>query len=489
MLRLALFTLLQALLSTALAAAVGLCAAFFTARRSFFLRRFLLSLSSIPLCLPPLIMALGYVTFFGMSGIANQWLKVLLHTKTSLLTFLYSMKGIVIAQGFYNFPLVMATVGASWSHLSPEQGEAARLLGASEGRIFRTITLHQLQLSIGSACIPIFLFCFFSFMIVLLFGGVGCATLEVEIYRSVNSSLDWHRAFSLAALETGIALCMVALYCALIEKHAKAAKSARSLRAAPAPRLPLAGSKERLAFALFLLAAALFFLAPLAGILWNALSTQQGSLGFASFARVFSMRSFAAALRGTCLTALATGCLCAATAFFYAVFLRSHSRVERLLAFRVLPMLPMALSSVVTGSLLMLLVRRGNVLLLVLAQTALFWPFAFRQVYAYMGKIPQETLDAARLLAKRPLGLDTLTGVYLPCTARAVISSAGFCFAMSAGDTTLPLVMAIPGFNSLALFTYRLASSYRFHEACASGLVLALLCTTVFSAAQTLRKD
>ena len=57
--RIAGFTVVQAGLSTLVAATVGLVAAFFTARRTVPFRRFLLSLAAVPLCLPALIMALG----------------------------------------------------------------------------------------------------------------------------------------------------------------------------------------------------------------------------------------------------------------------------------------------------------------------------------------------------------------------------------------------------------------------------------------------
>ena len=55
-----------------------------------------------------------------------------------------------------------------------------------------------------------------------------------------------------------------------------------------------------------------------------------------------------------------------------------------------------------------------------------------------------------------------------------------FCFAVSAGDTTLPLVLAIPHFDTLSLFTYRLAGAYRFNEACASGVILGIICAGIF---------
>ena len=88
-----LFTLKVAAMSLAVAALVGLPMAFFTSRRNFFGRRFILSLSAVPLCLPSLVIALGYVSFFGVNGSFNRFF----HTHFS---FLYSFTGIVLAQGF-----------------------------------------------------------------------------------------------------------------------------------------------------------------------------------------------------------------------------------------------------------------------------------------------------------------------------------------------------------------------------------------------------
>ena len=151
------YTLKTAFLSTLVASIIGVGAAYYTSHKKFAGRKFLLSLSAVPLCVPPLIVALGYVSFFGINGTVNTALN------TSL-TFLYSTTGLVLAQGFYNFPLVTGIVHDAWEQLPKENENAARLLGAGEGRIFFTITLRQLSGAIGAACIPVFLFCFFSFM-------------------------------------------------------------------------------------------------------------------------------------------------------------------------------------------------------------------------------------------------------------------------------------------------------------------------------------
>jgi len=159
--RTALRTLAIAFFSTLTAAAVGIGAAFFTANRSFPGKRFILSLSAVPLCVPSLIIALGFVAVFGINGTLNSILIKIFHLKNAPLPFLYSTAGIVIVQGFYNFPLVTAVVSSSWETLSPVKRDAARMLGANERRIFFTVTLHELSPAIAASCVPVFLYCFF----------------------------------------------------------------------------------------------------------------------------------------------------------------------------------------------------------------------------------------------------------------------------------------------------------------------------------------
>ena len=68
------FTFFQATCSTLMALIIGVPAAFFCGRRRFPGRKFLLSLSVVPFCVPSIIIALGYVTFLGLNGGLNHFL-------------------------------------------------------------------------------------------------------------------------------------------------------------------------------------------------------------------------------------------------------------------------------------------------------------------------------------------------------------------------------------------------------------------------------
>ena len=128
------FTFFQAACSTLMALFIGLPAAFFCGKRDFFGRKFLLSLSAVPFCVPSLIIALGYVTFLGVNGALNNFLMAVLGLEKPPLHILYSFLGLVIAHGFYNFPLIMKNVAESWEKIPCSQAESARLLGATEAR-------------------------------------------------------------------------------------------------------------------------------------------------------------------------------------------------------------------------------------------------------------------------------------------------------------------------------------------------------------------
>lgn len=471
------FTFIQAACSTLLAFIIGLPAAFFCARRKFFGRRFLLSLSAVPFCIPSLLIALGYVTFLGLNGTLNQFLMTVFGLEKPPVTFLYSFAGLIIAHGFYNFALIMKNVSDVWEKLPSECAESARLLGAGEFRIFRTVTFRQLLPAVSSSCMLVFIYCFLSFVLVLLFGGIGNSTLEVEIYKAARASMNFKQAFLLSAFETFILCLMVMFYFFLQQKKSASSGIQDNMKNA---RLPLSGKTEYAGFVFLMLVTGVFFIFPLLGIAFNAFTSSahgsEGSFTLDSFVCIFRMKSFIPSVKSTIYLGCCTAALSVAAGFTYSLFLRFNERkgYRKLNAFlNVAPMIPMCVSSVVLGLIFIMTVKRGNPFHLILAQTFMFWPVSFRVIYPQLMRISDATVDQAMLLARNVL--DTAVRVILPVSRKSLLTAFGFAFAMSAGDTGLPLVMGISDFTTLSLFTYRLAGAYRFNEACASGVILGLL--------------
>ena len=466
------FTVMQAFLSAAGASGIGLCTAFFCARRRFFGRKLLLSLSAIPLSVPPVVIALAFILFFGKNGLLNKLLAVVSAKQLSIGTFLYSTGGIVLVHTFYNFPITMRTVSAAWEQLPEETEQAALLLGASPLRIFRTVIFPALKAPLCASFVIIFLYCFFSFVIILLLGGLGVTTLEVELYQTIRRDIHASTAAHIALAETGIAAVAVGLYAYLrsrIPDHAENTQYARI-------RLNISGAAEHIFFAVLICVICFCLLFPLGSLVWYSLSSPKAPLTITvdAWRQLLQRPHFWGAMRHTVLS------VTAALFFAYAAFQANRKW------YKSLPLIPFAVSSIVLGSGWLKLDTVPSLLLLVIVQSSLAWPFAWMQIETGLAKIPRSVLDAARLLSSSRT--DAFFRVFLPLCKTGIISALCCVFAISAGDTSLPLLLHIPNFENLALMLFRFAGSYRFTESAGIAVILAVLTGLLFYIQDTVRE-
>ncbi|EPF47929.1 hypothetical protein HMPREF1222_00190 [Treponema vincentii F0403] len=475
------FTVIQAFLSAAGASVVGLCAAFFCARRSFFGRKLLLSLSAVPLSVPPVVIALAFILFFGKNGLLNKLLMAVSAGRFSTGTFLYSMGGILFVHAFYNFPITMRTVSAAWEQLPEDAEQAAFLLGASPFRVFRTVIFPALRAPLFASFVITFLYCFFSFVIILLLGGLGSTTLEVELYQTIRRDIHANAAARIALVETGIAAAAVGLYAFLRSKtpdHTEHTQYARR-------RLRIKGIPEHIFFTVLICIICFCLLFPLASLVWYSLSNSKAPLGISvqAWMKLFQRPAFWVAVRQTVQTGISTAVLSVAAALFFAYTAFQSNRQWH----KSLPLLPFAVSSVILGSGWLKLDIAPSLLLLIIVQSSLAWPFAWMQVEIGLAKIPGSVLDAARLLSVSRT--DAFFRVFLPLCKTGIVSALCGVFAISAGDASLPLLLHIPNFENLALMLFRFAGSYRFTESAGIAVILAVLTGFLFFIQDAVREE
>ena len=466
------FTVMQAFLSAAGASIVGLCAAFFCARRTFFGRKFLLSLSAIPLSVPPVVIALAFILFFGKNGLLNKLLAAISAGHLSVGTFLYSTSGILLVHTFYNFPITMRTVSAAWEQLSEETEQAAFLLGASPLRVFRTVIFPALKAPLFASFVIIFLYCFFSFVIILLLGGLGMTTLEVELYRTIRRDIHASAATRIALIETGIAAAAVGLYAYLRILTPDHTEHTQYVRA----RLRIGGAAEYIFFAVLICVIAFCLLLPLGSLVWYSLSTPKVPLGISvqAWRRLLQRPAFWVAMQQTVQTGIGAAVLSVTAALFFAYTMFQSNRNW----YKALPLFPFAVSSVIVGSGWLKVDTAPSLSLLVIVQSSLAWPFAWMQIETSLAKIPHSVLDVARLLSSSRT--DAFFRVFLPLCKTGIVSALSCVFAISAGDASLPLLLHIPNFENLALMLFRFAGSYRFTESAGIAVILALLTGLLF---------
>nr|WP_075017069.1 iron ABC transporter permease [Actinacidiphila rubida] len=471
------FTCWQAAASTALTLAVGLPGAYVFARLEFPGKRLLRAVVTVPFVLPTVVAGSAFLALLGRGGFTDSLLGFRLDT---------SVWAILVAHVFFNYAVVVRTVGGLWAQLDPRQEEAARMLGAGRLAAWRRVTLPALAPSVAAAALMVFLFTFTSFGVIQILGGPTRSTLEVEIYRQTAELLDLPTAAVLTLLQFVAVAVILGVHAWTVRRRESALRLVDAARTAHRPR-----GGERALLAGVLAVVALLILLPL-GVLvarsfdgpngyglafYRALASTDGSGDGGTFLvspleTVWNSLRYAAVAT---VIALAVGALAAAA------LARRAGRVMR--GFDALLMLPLGTSAVTVGFGFLItldkppLDLRDSWLLVPLAQALVGVPFVVRVMLPVLRAVDARLREAAAVLGASPLR--AWREVELPMVARAVGIAAGFAFAVSLGEFGATVFIARPDSPTLPVAVARLlgrAGEMNYGQAMALSTILMVVC-------------
>ncbi|WP_422843632.1 ABC transporter permease [Acidovorax sp. M2(2025)] len=120
-----------------LGAAVGIT----LARQRFAGRRLLLSLLTLPLSFPGVIIGFFMILLGGRQGLVAQWADAL---GLGRITFAYGLTGLFLAYLYFSLPRAIASYTAAAGAMDTALEEAARSLGAPRWRVVRDVWLPEL---------------------------------------------------------------------------------------------------------------------------------------------------------------------------------------------------------------------------------------------------------------------------------------------------------------------------------------------------------
>ena len=175
-------------LATTIAVVFGVGLAWLLARFRFWGKEWLDAAITLPLVLPPtvlgyyLLVVLGQRSFLGR---AHEWLW------GSPLTF--TRAAAVVAATIHALPLMVKSVRAAFEALDPRIEDAARTLGASEFRVFLTVSLPLARRSIQAATVLAFARALGDFGVTLMIAGNipgKTQTAAVAIYDAVQAGRE-----------------------------------------------------------------------------------------------------------------------------------------------------------------------------------------------------------------------------------------------------------------------------------------------------------
>ncbi|OKJ57652.1 ABC transporter permease [Streptomyces sp. CB02115] len=490
------FTTWQALASTALTLLIALPGAYVFARFDFPGKQLLRAVVTVPFVLPTVVVGTAFLALLGRGGLLDELWGVRLDT---------TVWAILLAHVFFNYAVVVRTVGGLWSQLDPRQEEAARVLGAGRFAAFRRVTLPALGPAVAAAALMVFLFTFTSFGVVQILGGPAYSTLEVEIYRQTAQLLDLPTAAVLTLVQFAAVGAILAVHAATVRRRERALKLVDPDLTSRRPR----GPGQWALLGGVLLTALLLILLPLGVLVKRSFDGADGAAGSGGYGLGYYRALQSAGSGGSStflvppleavgnslryalvatLIALVVGGLAAAA------LTRRAGRLVR--GFDALLMLPLGVSAVTVGFGFLItldeppLDLRTSWILVPLAQALVGVPFVVRTMLPVLRAVDDRLREAAAVLGASPLR--AWREVDLPLVRRAVLVAAGFAFAVSLGEFGATVFIARPDNPTLPVAVARLlgrSGELNYGQAMALSTILMLVCAVSLLLLERIRTD
>ena len=206
-----LFTLKVSALSTLLILPLGIAAAWWLARRSFPGKALVETTMMLPLFVPPVATGLVLLMLFGRRGPLGSALE-----RGLGLEIVFTWRAVVLACAVMSFPLLVRAAQVAFAEVNPRLEQIARTLGASEWRVFLTISLPLAARGVIAGAVLAFARAMGEFGATVVVAGMiprRTMTLATSIYQHIELGQD---AVAVQLLLVSIAIVFVTVLCGQI---------------------------------------------------------------------------------------------------------------------------------------------------------------------------------------------------------------------------------------------------------------------------------
>ncbi|KXK19375.1 MAG: ABC transporter permease [Chloroflexi bacterium OLB15] len=479
------FTIVQAFISTALTLILALPCAYVFTRYKFPGKSLLLTLSTLPFVLPPVVVAAAFIALLGERGLVNDALTGLFGFSQPPLQLEQTLTLVFIAHTFYNYPVALRIITAYWANQNEHIEQSARVLGAHGWRLWWNVRLPMLRPALTAAALLVFIFCFTSFGIMLILGGQRYATIEVEIYRQAIGVFNLQAAAALSLLQIGFMLVLMFVYTRLQRRNAANTELKSAITVSHHPR----GWREKSFVALNLLIMVSLLFIPLMALVVRAITFGGNGISF----RYFEMLTtnprgsvlFTAPINaiGNSLIFASLTAILALILGLIATWMINDKRTRFAAWLDPLLMLPLATSAVTLGFGYILALGqpplniRSSLALIWFAHTLVALPFVVRSALPAYGALPANVRESASVLGASPI--QRFLKIDLPLMRRAIIVGITFAFTVSIGEFGASLFIARPESTTMPIVIYRLLGqpgAANYGQALAMSTLLLLVC-------------
>ena len=442
----------------------------------------------ISLGTPYVLYVSAWLFLLGKAGPLNAMYRNLTGSG-DLLFNVYSMSGMILIEGFLWSPLVFLLLSATFRAANPELEEAARMSGAGVWDTFRRITFGLAMPALLALVLLVFIRAIEAFEVPALVGIPGrvhvlTTDIFLEIRGRVPPDLGYASAF---------AAVMLVVVGVLLHFYGRVSKNAERYHTVTGkgfrPRPFDLGKARHLGGAIILVNFLLVLALPTLVLVWASLlpfyqtfSVKALSLlSFANYRAVFASGLYLDLVWNTVLVSAVS-----ATVVMAITLLAGWIAARRRPGGAMLDQLasaPLIFPGIVLGVAIMQVFLAlpfkiyGTVWILIIAYVVRYLPYGMRYSYTGVLQIHNELEEAANVAGASPL--TTLRRVIAPLLAPAIFAGWLFIFLLGARVLSLPILLAGPNSQTIAVAMFDMWSNGQGTELAALGLSWTALMTAI----------
>jgi iron(III) transport system permease protein len=437
----------------------------------------------------PYVLYVGaWLFLLGKAGPVNalwrQWTG-----DTDVLINVYSLGGMIMVEGFLWSPLVFLLMAATLRNANPELEEAARMSGAGVWETIRRITLRLSMPALLALALLVFIRALEGFEVPALIGLPGRVNvLTTDIFLDMHARVP--PDFGHASAFSVVLLAIVAVLLYLYGRLSKSAERFATVTGKGFRPRPFDLGKGRFVTAgILVLNFFLLLVAPTMILIWASLlpfyQTIRASafplLTFKNYEVVLASTHYLDLLRNTLLIAAAAATVTMAITLVTAWL--SARRRPGAWALDQLATLPLVFPGIVLGVAVMQLFLNspiplyGTIWIIMWAFVIRYLPYGMRYSYAGMIQIHRELEEAAGVAGATQL--ETLRRIIVPLLTPALAAGWLFIFLLGARVLSLPILLAGPSSQTMAVAMYDLWTNGQGPELAALGLLWTAFMTVI----------
>lgn len=467
LLRILIFTLLQAFVSSVLSLLISIFPAIYISKKNNLLSKVLESTIFIPFFFPPISTVIAFSLIYSSNGLFNNLFNVNLNI-------MHTIYAIFIAHVFYNSPIFVKYIGEALKSIPEIFNETAELEGANKWTILLKIEIPLILPAVSRAFFLVFTYCFTSFAIVLSLGGLRFSTLEVAISQTLRSSFDFSKAINYAIVQFLVLLIINAILSKVVSYEFDYERTYNKK-----------SSFTELIFSIFYFC--FEFIIVIGGIFAAFYNFYDMKIDFSGLFNLFSesLNNRFPVIRAYMNTFFVSLVASIITTFFTYFILRNFKKYMNILILSVIGVS----SAFLAISLLYLniLYDIPYVVLVIIGYILITVPIAYSFMFHHIRSFDKSILEAARVDGAN--NLNVISKIEFPILFPIIIATILQIFAIIFGEFTISYTMQLRDvFPLISIVNYSLSSNRFFRESSALGGLNILIIFFIFLISKIIEK-